>query len=272
MENLCKFSVLRFVPDAIRNETVNIGVALFIDGQATFHLAPSLSKAQSLYPGLSLSELRAIPETLPKFLEPLSTAEEKNQALQRMAPLSASALGEVFPTPNEPYSDIVERLLNKYVYAPRVRPLPDPSRSTLRDVIATTFKNLGVYSKHAADINAHKVVSRFPITPHGDLFADFAFKNGHMRLAQVVDFRVSVDTMATKLAESCRKAITLDQARRHVASDVERFVIYALPDIAESGMVDSALSLLTDYSDVVLNANSEKDLDKFSAAFAQTMQ
>jgi Protein of unknown function (DUF3037) len=271
MENLCKFSVLRFVPDEIREESVNIGIALFIDDQVTFHLAPSLSKAQSLFPGLSLAELRSLPETLPRFLEPLLTSEEKNQAIQRMAPINASSLGEVFPAPNEQYVDIVERLLRKYVYAPRTRPLPDPNRSALRDVIATTFKNLGVYSKHAGDINAHKVVSRFPVTPHGDLVADFAYKNGHLRLAQVVDFRVSADTMATKLAESCRKAITLDQARRHVASDVERFVIYALPESPEQGLVDSALSVLTDYSDVVLNANSEQDLDRFSSSFAQTM-
>jgi len=77
--------------------------------------------------------------------------------------------------------------------------------------------------------------------------------------------------MVTKLAESCRKAVTLDQARRHLSPDVERFVIYALPDEIDDSIIDSSLGVLSDYSDVILNAHSEIDLNKFSSTFAQAM-
>ncbi|MFO1344150.1 MAG: DUF3037 domain-containing protein [Burkholderiales bacterium] len=271
MENLCKFSVLRFIPDKVRDESVNIGIALFVDSDVQFHLSRSLSKAQSLHPGLSLAELASIPADLPAFLAPLASAEEKHRALQRFGPISATPLGDVVLAPGESYDEVVERLMRIYVYAPRTRQLPDPSKSALRETIASTFRNLGIYSTAIADINDHKVVSRFPVSSRGDLLADFAFKNGHMRLAQVVDFRVTPNSMVTKLAESCRKAVTLDQARRHLSPDVERFVIYALPDEIDDSIIDSSLGVLSDYSDVILNAHSEIDLNKFSSTFAQAM-
>src|SRR4051812_41959500 len=61
----CEFFLLRYVPDAVKNEFVNIGVVLTSpDGAAEFRMTNDWSRVQSLDPAADLDMLTAVENEL----------------------------------------------------------------------------------------------------------------------------------------------------------------------------------------------------------------
>jgi len=267
MANSFKYCVLRFRPDVRRGETVNIGIAVFLHGRLDVHLGDSFAKAQALVPGLSFDSLATLPARLNEIARDSENPEEIHALLQRFGPVTAGPLGTIEIHSDEQYEHAVARLLIDFVFAPRslIRPRARPGR--LKGTIKQLFAGAGVLGSKIEDIENHKVVCGYPVSEPENLFADFAFKNGVYRFAQIVDLNVGQSSLASKFKDCCEKAVVLDKAKRAFGSDSRRVVLFSARDQGES-TVDAALNLLSDYSSTLLNADNPEDMGLFATEFA----
>jgi hypothetical protein len=271
MAHSFEYAVLRFCPDERRGETVNIGIVVFVDGHLDIRLTSSFTKAQALYPNLSFDGLQTFPGRINNLLTGISSVKKQHALLRDFGPITVSELGcfEVFLA--DQYEAQIDRLFEDFVIPPRAKARPRAKPSQLKLKVSNIFKSAGLLGKTPSEINAHKVVPGFPVSIEENLFADFAFKNGIYRFAEVVDLCVSPTTLPDKFKECCEKAISLDMAKRKFGSESARLVLFSAPE-QYSPLVDSSLNLLQDYATRVLNANSEEDLLVFQKDFASTSQ
>lgn len=266
MAHIFKYCVLRFRPDLRRGESVNIGVVLFGGDHVDVHLSDSFGKAQALVPGLSFESLSTLETRINDVVRGMDTAESKHAAIQRFGPITASALGVIELGHDTDYEQVVARLLIDFVYPPRTLIKPRNKPGQLKKTVRNLFSHAGMLGKKSAEIHDHKVICEFPIAESENLYADFAFKNGVYRFAQVIDMGLAHSNPSAKFKDCCEKAVTLDKAKHEFGLDSERVVLFSAPD-RHSPTVDAALNLLADYSSIMLNADNADDMSRFAHTF-----
>jgi hypothetical protein len=257
-----KYAIIRFCPDERRGESVNIGIAIFIDGQIDIRFANSFAKAQALFPNLSFDGLHGFPARINELLSQFRSITEQHSFLREYGPITASELGRFEISSDEQYEPQVQRLLNDFVIPPRAKSTPRAKTGVLKRNVSDTFRLSGLLGRSPEDIDLHKVVPEFPVSLEENLFVDFAYKNGTYRFAEVVDLRVSHNSLTDKFKECCEKAISLDKAKRKFGSDSTRLVLFSVPN-DYTPLVDSSLNLLNDYATHLFNADNDEDLAKF---------
>jgi hypothetical protein len=261
-----KYCVLRFRPDIRRDESVNIGVVVFNGDFIDVHLAESFGKAQALVPGVSLASLSTLRDQIRSTISTLGSVESKHAALQRFGPITASVLGELVLGRDDEYEHAVARLLVDFVLPPRGHLKIKAAPGQLRKSVKHVFSRSGMLAIGTESIYDHKVVCEYPVAEAEKLFADFAFKNGVYRFAQVVDMNTSSSNLNSRFKDCCEKALALDKAKQQFGSDSQRLVLFSAPS-EHSPIVDAALNLLSDYSSLMLNADNTNDMEKFLGSF-----
>jgi hypothetical protein len=263
------FCVLKYRPDPRRGEVVNIGIVIFFGEQLDVRLLESFGKAQALSPGVSFDSLATLPGRLNYLTSGINDNQAKRDFLARFGQFTASGLGQFDIALAEDYESEVARLLVDLVLPPRSLKTATKRIGQLRRSVKERFQCSGLLGLSFEDIHAHKVIASFPISEPENLFADFAFKNGKYRFAQIVDLNTSGSNNSQKFKECCEKALVLDKARREFGGDASRIVLFSAPE-DRTAIVDSSINLLSDYATEILNADSEDDLASFFDVFAST--
>lgn len=261
------YAIIRFVPDARRGESVNIGIAIFLDGQIDIRLTNSFAKAQALYPNLSFEGLQNLPGRINSLLSQSHSSKEQHSMLREYGPITVSELGSFQVSVGDQYEFQVQKLLSDFVTPPRAQSSPRAKTGVLKRSVSDVYKSAGMLGKWPDEINSHKVIQSFPVSQEENLFVDFAYKNGVFRFAEVVDLRVSLSSLSDKFKECCEKAVSLDKAKRKFGSDTSRLVLFSVPEDYNSALVDSSLNLLSDYATQLFNADSDEDIAKFHESF-----
>lgn len=260
------YAIIRFAPDERRGETVNIGVAIFIDGKIDIRFASSFAKAQALYPNLSFDGLQTLPGRINSLLANFRSTKEQHSMLREYGPITVSELGSFEVSVGDQYELQIQRLLNDFVIPPRAKSSPRAKTGALKRKVSDAYKISGLLAHSASEIESHKVVAAFPIAQEENLFVDFAYKNGVYRFAEVIDLQVSRNSLTDKFKECCEKAVSLDKAKRKFGTDSTRLVLFSAPQEYNS-LVDSSLNLLSDYATHLFNADNEDDITKFHECF-----
>jgi hypothetical protein len=265
MASLCRFSVLRFAPDSQRGEIVNIGIALFIDNELSVHLTEKIKKILSISPSMPLAEIERLPDDISELTSSFNSAEDKLDFIKRLTPFTASPFGEVVVTGND-FNALAKRLIATYVDPANAEVSEKKTKLSLKSVIASYFERNLQLGVTQTDIGNHLVVQKFPISVEERLFSDFAYKNGVYRFAQVIDLNTNESGQARKLEETCKKAITLDKARRTYGESSRRFVVCSLPQ-TPSSFSKASFQLLQDYSDNVFDQSNADEMSEFYRDF-----
>jgi hypothetical protein len=136
------------------------------------------------------------------------------------------------------------------------------------DLRAPELRKLRILTGHewhdiTETIDSHKVVQRYVISQEKDIVADFAYKNGSMKVVSTLDLR------STKSAHSraCEKGATLFFAKQEYGSQTRPFGVYAVSP-EEEATRRSEIEILSGFADGnVFNWLSIEDRQRFSAAF-----
>jgi hypothetical protein len=262
-----EFAIIRFCPDEKRGETVNIGIAVFVDGQIDIRFTDSFAKARALYPNLSFEALSSFPGRINRLLADTRSVAEKHSLLREFGPLTVSELGKFEIFSSDEYELQLQKIFEDFVIPPRAPSKPRLHPNLLRRKVSEMFKSAGLLGAQPEDIEQHKVVQAFPISAEENLFADFAYKNGTYRCAEIIDLKVGEASLNDKFKECCEKAVSLDKAKRKFGVESTRLVLFSAPE-GFNPLIDSSLNLLNDYATELLNADSAEDLVAFRAKLA----
>ena len=194
-------------------------------------------------------------------------AEQQRSAIEDLGSVVLSETAFIDVSNFHDVQSIGEHLLQTLVRPRRLKAQPVAHQLTLRASVEHYFFAQNLLGVKATDLAEHKVVKRFAIAGSEQLFADFAYRNGVMRFAQLLDLNVAKSSLSSKLEESCKKAVALDKAAKAYGVTARRFVLFR-DGVDSDDNARAALNILRDYSDEQFDASSSKQLAEFYGQFA----
>lgn len=254
------YSLIRVVPDRRRGEWANVGVCVYLQGVLDIRIHHNHSKLRALHPALNLEFLNDLPAAWNALAGGDISAEDRQALLARMPLAHASPIAR-FNCDSSDYDRELDAILRDLVVPPpgRTQRIHEPRLVT---DLRNKFIKAQMFSVHPDDINAHRVVQRFPVQAQANLYADFAVKNGVLRLTETLDFRAKRATIQhDKPGQAALKAITLERATK-LHQDCIPSVVYACkPEDRE--LIQPSLNLLADSAQRLYDAGNADDMSSY---------
>jgi hypothetical protein len=202
----CEFQLIRYVPDPIKNEFVNIGVVLRAGEQSVLRFTRDWARVRCLDPDADTEMLEALEIEVGHRL----AGETGNRPIMELLEASLSNgvqiteskgyLAETFPAG-------LEELMRLYVEAPRKeRSQRRSAREALLSTMRTRFEQAGVWRLMRKQIPAANYTE-----PGDPLRIDCGYRNGKVKFFQAVS--LETDAADAKLlaysAESLRAGVEM---------------------------------------------------------------
>lgn len=254
------FAVLQAVPSRVRSERVNVGLVVATPDGIDLR-APELRKLLMLTGHEWTGIATAYHERLNAEWRQCKDLDELRDSLGASSQIfSLSEMGSLDSKP-EDYEEGIRAILRRYVDRPRLSRSERQQRINYE--IARTLRNAGVLSQKGQTINDHKVVRQYVISDEKKMVADFAYKNGSMKVVSTLDLRA--DRAAH--AQACEKGAILHFAKVRFGTALRPFGVYAArPEDAEARK--SEIEILTGFADGnVFNWLDVNDRQHFSESF-----
>jgi hypothetical protein len=217
----CEFQLIRYVPDAVKNEFVNIGVVLRANGQSqqsAVRFTKDWSRVRCIDPDADTVMLEALEMEVARRLEAPPTQADGSDSRPVLAVLEDSLSNALQITESKAFladSFIagLEQLLSLYVDpAKRERSSRRGGRAAIHAVMRTQFERAGVWTL------MRKQIAAAAYTKPGDpLRIDCGYRpNGLVRMFQAVS--LEGDSEAAKVLAFSAEGIKLGVARVENAS------------------------------------------------------
>lgn len=261
MTNIIRYCLIQFTPDHKRNETINIGLAVFMPDSTTVSMCESIRKIRAVNGALSTNDLKNIESMLTKIFSRSASAherfEDRFELLKIILPKSyqLSTLG-YFSAENKDEANLkISKLMEELVIPPK--PIITRERgariiTNLRNI----FKQHGLFSDTVDDIFNHRIVEKFPISERSSLRADFALKNGVYHITETIDLGARDASM--KFKEAGLKSFVMAKAKLELGKETKCYAVYSA-SAADEKDKSEAIDLLSEGSDYIFNLNSQKD-------------
>lgn len=261
MTNIIRYCLIQFTPDPKRNETINIGLAVFMPDSTTVNMSESIRKIRAVDGVLSTNDLKNVESMLAKIFNRSAAMHEdfesRFELLKMILPDSyqLSTLG-YFSAENKDEANLkISKLMEELVIPPK--PVITRERgariiTNLRNI----FKQHDLFSETVDDIFNHRIVERFPISERSSLRADFALKNGVYHITETIDLGARDASM--KFKEAGLKSFVMAKAKLELGVDTKCYAVYSA-SAADEKDKSEAIDLLSEGSDFIFNLRSQKD-------------
>lgn len=261
MTNIIRYCLIQFTPDHKRNETINIGLAVFMPDSTTVSMCESIRKIRAVNGALSTNDLKNIESMLTKIFSRSASAhenfEDRFELLKVILPKSyqLSTLG-YFSAENKDEANLkISKLMEELVIPPK--PIITRERGTrIITNLRNIFKQHGLFSDTVDDIFNHRIVEKFPISERSSLRADFALKNGVYHITETIDLGARDASM--KFKEAGLKSFVMAKAKLELGKETKCYAVYSA-SAADEKDKSEAIDLLSEGSDYIFNLNSQKD-------------
>lgn len=224
-ERACRFYLLRYVPNIVRGEFVNIGVLVFDPAANRLHaprLLENFRRVRRLHPWADLDVLAALEKqiaedapadggSLPAYLERLQQFSNVLEFTEPKAVLTA-----------DPESEL-DRLYDTYVAEPhypmRLAAAVERSRAWIRSQLNAALRRAGLWEKLDRSVRVEQYTHR------GDRFRfDFGYRrNGNLGFLQTIALEREVDRakVLAYTVERIRARLTAEQLTASCTAIVE---------------------------------------------------
>jgi len=222
------FVVVKLVPDAVRDESLNVAVIVLGSEKLTVRVTPNPERLHAIAPRLmsdTLDELKKSLEALDITGVPLT---ERLAQLRRLPGIVISEPGTLHAENAAELSNHIDSLVARLLTTVRApAPLAAPKTTALIQELSKTFRKEKLLGRGDEDLSKHKVVRNFAVSSDGSLRADFVAKNRFMHVTETVDLRTSGELTASRLKDIAVAAVTLDEAKRKFGRRTQRYFVYA---------------------------------------------
>jgi hypothetical protein len=270
------FTVVKFVPDTIRDEALNAAVVILGPDGLDVRVTPNPERLHAIAPRLASETL----DELKKSLESLDVKDlptgERIAHLRRLPGIVMSEPGTLHAENDTELrlhvDNLVDRLLTT-VRAP-VTARPGPKTTALVQELTATFRKEKLLGRDDDDLSKHKVIRNVPVSTDGSLRADFVAKNRVMHVTETTDLRAPGEVTASRLKNIAVAAVTLDEAKRKFGRRTQRYFVYAGSASAEK-QAQGYLRAAEHHAEQVFNFSSKVDrasyLDHIFAALRRDL-
>ncbi len=254
------FAVVKFVPDAIRDESLNAAIVILGPDRLDVRVTPNPERLHAIAPRLVADTL----DDLKKSLEALNSANlpvsERLSLLRRLPGIVISEPGKLHVESTTELPDHIDSLVGRLLTTIRSSAdLPAvPKTTALIQELSTTFRKEKLLGRGEEDLPKHKVVRNIAVSSDGTLRADFVAKNRVMHVTETADLRTSGELTMSRLKDIAVAAMTLDEAKRAFGRRTQRYFVYAGSATAER-QARGYLSAAEHHAEKVFNFSSRID-------------
>lgn len=263
---IAKFSVLKHNPNPNRTEHVNIGVVVFLpDGEIRVRMAGNLRKLKAFDPTADIDTVRSQESSLSELLTRCKP-HEREFITSLLGPwrLDGTTGTLSYQSLDELDNAISWALIQTCEPINLRRIVEGKPKSRLLTDLKKTFSSSGWLANEPEQINQKLVVHHYPLLPEAGIYADFAIRNGSLKVYETLDFR-NISQPSTKRLEGQAKAMVLSLAR-DLDPNTETCTIIAGSTSAHAKETTKLLSRVTSQSFVF---ESKQDMDELFATIGR---
>ena len=247
------YALIRYMPDPKRGEIFNIGLIVFKPSAIDIRVLPH---AHKIINSLNDNKLLSFQKSW-EFLS--SMVDEPNKRYDILASathgvfLSEKAYFSIMAI--HEYEPKVQELFNQLVKPVSAKRNVHHQNSRFYTNIKNQFKDLHILATTPHEIESHKVVPHYLLNEEMGLSADFALKNGHLRLTQTVDY--NVHNPKEKQKETGLKIMSFLEGKKVRDNAVFYFVYSA--NTQKEQEIRNQLNMVSEYTDQLFNFESNED-------------
>jgi hypothetical protein len=262
------FSLLRAQSSPARGEQLNVGLVAFFDEGPKVYLDAPPWRLRSLHPDFEHFDAFTWTSELESALHSFDSPEQQHDWLcgGLGAVLADSELGVLRGESREHVERVINELLVQLVRAPAKSVSVHvqgakaiPSRLSVQ--LKSWFKSAKLYSPRVSDLSKSRIVPSYPIDVSGDLYADFALKNGVVHIIETVDLRGLEKPTKASRGNVGFTAVLLDQAKKTLSKSSRVVAVTAADDY---GAVGSLTAIIAKYADDVVVLESSTDRQRLA--------
>ncbi|MFF6661293.1 DUF3037 domain-containing protein [Pseudomonas aeruginosa] len=260
--NTIKYSLVQFTPDRKRNETINIGLLVFLPSEVSVYICESIRKIRAVDGVTSTNDLKNLESKLIKIFSSVHREsiefESEFEFRRSMMPSSyqLSGLGYFCASSADEVSLRLNKLMSELVIPPKPRMTRERGARIITNM-RNLFKNHNLFSESVDDILNHRVVQNFPISDRANLHADFALKNGVYHITETID--LGARDASVKFKEAGLKSFIMAKAKLELGNETRCYAVYSA-SAADEKDKSEAIELLSEGSDYSFNLRSQKDM------------
>ncbi len=254
------FAVVKFVPDAIRDEALNAAIVILRADGLDVRVTPNPERLHAIAPKLvpdTLDELKKSLESLDVKDLPI---EERIAQLRRLPGIIISGPGTLHAENDTELRGHIDNLINRLLTTirPPAAALAVPKATALIQELSTTFRREKLLGRGDDDLSKHKIVRNISVSADGNLRADFVAKNRVTHVTETADLRTTGDISTSRLKDIAVAAVTLDEAKRKFGRRTQRYFVYAGSASAEK-QARGYLRAAEHHAEKVFNFSSKND-------------
>ncbi|MCW2365496.1 hypothetical protein M2341_000943 [Sphingobium sp. B7D2B] len=211
-----KFAVVRLSPGGVRDERINVGLAVFSENDIDLRLTQRLDKIRVLSASLDQSILRELADTLVSRdfdlrAAGIHDAEARRHSIGSVGPLTFSHLGTFTCSSEREYGARIDSIFESIINPEPAPPVVREKRSKLLTQLKRALRKQRVLAKADEGLSSHRVVPNLMLAD--GLIADLALKNGRMHIFETVDISAPQTTARKAVSDIAVSALVLEQAR-----------------------------------------------------------
>jgi hypothetical protein len=251
----CEFQLIRYVPDPVKNEFVNIGIVLRAGEQTVLRFTRDWSRVRCLDPDADTEMLEAMESEIGLRLS-METGRETKSILHRLEDWLSNGvqiterkayLAETVPAG-------VEDLMRMYVESTRPGKLRrQAGRTTVRATMRRKFEDAGVWALMKKNIPASDY------TEAGDpLRIDCGYRNGRMKMFQAIS--LESDANDAKLLAYSAAGLAEGVMRKEKVELLLTAIYEPIPRDQETGEANDEVRERYDYANHILEMHEVRVL------------
>jgi hypothetical protein len=277
MARSCDFVIVKFVPDAIRDESLNAAIVVLGADALDVRLTPNPERLRVIAPHVAPDTLDELKKSLESLDDATLPIAERIEHFRRLPGVTISEPGTIRADNATDLTSNVDSLVGRLlttVRAPAPAGIPVIKTTALIRELSRTFRREKLLGRSDNDLAQHKIVRNVAISIDGSLRADFVAKNRVMHVTETADLRSSGDVPTSRLKDIAVAAVTLDEAKRKFGAKTKRYLVYAGSAQAEK-QARGFLKAAEHHADEVFNFASRQDraayLDHIYAALRRDL-
>lgn len=261
-----KFSVIKFEAHPVRDEKLNVGIAVVRNRELDVRLTKKLTKLQSISAALDLDALRESLLDLPQLYEfILGECSSKDfdviGELSKFATCNLVPGGKFVAQTDAEYEFRVNRLLSDIVEPEKGRLVRRTKRrSKVKSKIERRLKDIGILGKQGDSLESHRIIPNHEITDGVE--ADLLLRNGSYHVLETVDIIQDSATSDKVFKEVGKTTIVFENAKMIYGRDqtVPRLIYQASAELEDKAA--PALAALNHQGIELVNWESQADRDR----------
>ena len=223
------FAVIRFAPDDVRGERLNIGLIVFTDHGVDIRLSRRLDRVKVMSGALNIDSVALIAHNL-EHLDAFSrqegklTVAERADAFKRVGPLALSEVGTFVTAATGGYEERIQQIMRVFVEPEPAIVKSATKKTRLFSEIKMAFKKKNVLASKHEGIESHRIVFNHAI--YDGLFADLCLKNSVYHIIQTVDASGDENMLRRSISSIAVSALVLESARMKFGQETKGRLVY----------------------------------------------